>query len=239
MTLPPRVQQACDEMRGHLDQFDWSKLTNGRRQVLEAFLELATTQGFSGVTMRGLAKALDVKPSSIYFHFPDGRDEIVAQTLRWHYHGWGSAILSAVENSASASEFWDSMIRTHVKRQLELPESDLWDILVATDRICGFLQPGIRQEIEHWLQLCVQMYEAAACEMGYNNCEVSARAIMKLLDGVRSWCDWSGPGSDLEACTARAIAMSRAILSSQSDEANSSIDHVGSVSTAPDPTRRR
>lgn len=227
-------------MRRHLDQFDWTKLTNGRRQVLEAFLELATTQGFSGVTMRGLAKALNVKASSIYFHFPDGRDEIVAQTLRWHYHCWGSAILSAVENSADPSEFWDSMIRTHVKRQLELPESDLWDILVATDRICCFLQPGIRQEIEHWLQLCVQMYEAAACEMGYNNCEVSARAIIKLLDGVRSWCDWSGPGSDLEACTARAIAMSRAILSSQSDQANASIDCVGSVSTGrPAPSRRR
>lgn len=147
MTLPPRVQQACDQMRRHLDQFDWTKLTNGRRQVLETFLELATTQGFTGVTMRGLAKALDVKASSIYFHFPDGRDEIVAQSLRWHYHNWGTAILSAVENSAGASEFWDSMVRTHVKRQLELPESDLWDILVATDRICGFLQPEIRREM--------------------------------------------------------------------------------------------
>jgi hypothetical protein len=81
------------------------------------------------------------------------------------------------------------------------------------------------------------MYEAAACEMGFNNCELSARAIMKLLDGVRSWCDWSGPGSDLEACTTRAIAMSRAILSSQSDQANASIERVGSVSTAP-PRRR-
>jgi AcrR family transcriptional regulator len=213
MALPPQIAHVCDKMRTHLSQFDWSAMTNGRRQILAAFLKLAIAQGYGAVTMRGLAQAVDVKAASIYFHFPGGRDEIVGETLRWHYYNWGTAILQTVESSRNAEEFWDSLVRAHVQRQIELPESDLWDIFVATNRVYGFLRKDFHDEILDWLDLCTRMYEAAALEMGYDVGLDLARAVMKLIDNVSSWYGDAGPDGGSEVCIRRTIAITRAMLS--------------------------
>lgn len=214
MTPPRSIEAACDEMRQHLRKFDWTSMTNGRRQILEAFLKLAIQKGYTSVTMRGLAAALDVKASSIYFHFPGGRDEIVGETLRWHYFNWGRRLLTSVENSPDASDFWDNLVRAHVRLQLTLPESDLWDILVATDRIYGILRIEDHAEVRRWLHLCVNLYEAASFEMGCNNPPELARIIMSLLDGAGAWCDDIYTEEGVDACMARAVAVSRTILAS-------------------------
>ena len=217
MTLPPRIRRACDEMRAHLAQFDLTAMSNGRRQILATFLNLAVKEGYPGVTMRGLAKAIDVKASSIYFHFPGGKDEIIGETLRWHYFNWGTAILARTEASQSVQEFWENLVRVHIERQIEVPDSDLWDILVAMDRVFGFLRPDFQSEIRNWLDLSTELYAAAAREMGYDVDTDIARAIVKLLDNVTSWCDLDKSGNDPEPCITRAIAMTQAILSSESE----------------------
>jgi AcrR family transcriptional regulator len=218
MTLPPHIRRACDEMRAHLAQFDLTAMSNSRRQIVAAFLSLAVKEGFPAVTMRALAKAIDVKASSIYFHFPGGKDEIIGETLRWHYYNWGTAVLERTASSQNVQEFWDNLVRVHVERQIEVPDSDLWDILVAMDRVYGFLRPDFQSEVRNWLHLSTQLYAAAAREMGYDVDMDVARAIVKLLDNVTSWCDLDRTGNDPEPCITRAIAMTRAILSSESQE---------------------
>ena len=200
-------------MRKHLEAIDWSGLTTGRLQILQAFLQLATTYGYEGVSMRALGKSVNVKASSIYFHFPGGRDEIVAQSLRWHYFNWGTAILKSVSESEDVAEFWDHLVREHLRRQIYVMESDLWDIFVATDKICEFLQPETRQEVERWLELCFKLYSSVARELGYSASDASVRAVLRLLDGARSWCDKRNFKSDFEVCVTQALQFSRAILS--------------------------
>lgn len=218
MPLPPRIQHACAEMRVHLAQIDWSAMTSGRRQILDAFLSLAIKQGYTSVTMRGLAQTVGVKASSIYFHFPGGKDEIVGETLRWHYSNWGTAILDKCEASQNVDEFWENLVRVHVERQIVIPDSDLWDILVAMDRVNGFLRPDFQAEVRRWLDLSTQLYKFAAIEMGYDIDTDVARAVLKLLDSVTAWCDLEASGGDPEPCVVRAIAMTRAILASDSQE---------------------
>lgn len=215
MTLPPRVMAARNMFKQHLDQRDWSDLTPGRKRILEVFLKLASLEGYSAVTMRLLAKQASVKASSIYFHFPGGRSEIVAESLRWHYSNWGYAILEAIDETRNIEEFWDALIVTAAKRQISHPASDLWDLLVRMDRIGGFLELEFRQEIDHWLDLCAGLFGAAAEEMGYLPDKRAVRAIMSLLDAASSWCEWSGNPDDLEACGEQAILLSRTILTSQ------------------------
>jgi AcrR family transcriptional regulator len=217
MSLPARVQVARDELRRHLAKFDWAGQTARRREILQTFLKLATTEGYSSVTMRRLAKAIGVKASSIYFHFPAGRDEIVTESMRWHYYEWGTAFLDAVDRCDSAEEIWDAMVRVHLTRQLSLPESDLWDILVAMDRIGRFLPSEIRSEIDHWLQLFPRMYEAAAHEMGYKNCDTTVHVVVAVLDSASSWCKRPGDHQDLTSQVDQATAITHALLASQAD----------------------
>ena len=108
------------------------------------------------------------------------------------------------------------MVRVHLTRQLSLPESDLWDILVAMDRIGGFLPSEIRSEIDHWLQLFPRMYEAAAHEMGYRNCDTAVHVVVAVLDSASSWCKRPGD-HDLESQVRRATAITHALLASQAD----------------------
>lgn len=225
MSLPAQVQIARDELKRHLDRFDWAGQTARRREILQTFLKLATTEGYSSITMRRLAKAIGVKASSIYFHFPAGRDEIVTESMRWHYYEWGTAFIDAVDHCDGASEVWDGMVRVHLERQLSLPESDLWDMLVANDRIGGFLPIEIREEIGHWLHLFPRMYEAAAYEMGYRNCETAVHVVVAVLDSATSWCKWSGNEQDLAIQAQQAIGITRALLSSQADD----VDEVAST----------
>ncbi|WP_321822477.1 MULTISPECIES: TetR/AcrR family transcriptional regulator [unclassified Burkholderia] len=203
------------ELKQQLEKFDWSEQTPGRRNILDAFLKLAASMGYSAVSMRVLSTEVNLKAPSIYSHFPGGRDEIVAEALRWHYYRFGMDVIEATGGCRGAEEFWDALVRLHVICQLERPECDMWDLVVATDRIGEFLQPEIRKEVRQWLAICEGLYEAAALDMGYVEAKVKSRIVMTLLNGAGSWCAWNGDKACLDACAHMAIVVTRSILSSE------------------------
>ena len=199
MPLPQQVLHVRNELENHLKKFDWSGLTNGRRNILETFLRLATTEGYAAVTMRSLGKALNVKPPSIYSHFPYGRDEIVAECLRWHYYNFGMAVLDAVSVTESTSEFLNALISVHLTHQLTRPENALWDMLVESDRVGNFLEEDTRKEVHYWIDLCVRLYEAVGHELNnQGDVKEKARMVMALLDSSPFWAQWDGKKERLE-----------------------------------------
>lgn len=216
MALPSRVIDARRMFKNHLDRANWSDLTAGRKKILEVFLKLASVEGYSAVTMRTLAKNANVKAASIYFHFPGGRSEIVCESLRWHYTNWGYSVLAAIEGCDDVQLFWDRLVFAVLEHQITVPASDLWDLLVRMDRVGGFLEPEFRREIEHWLDLCANLFISAANEMGYNVGRETIRIIMSILDASTTWCEAGGDNEKVRACGVKAIALTRSILASQS-----------------------
>ncbi|MFF3573371.1 TetR/AcrR family transcriptional regulator [Nocardia jiangxiensis] len=192
--------------------FDWSGQTPGRRLILDTFLKLATSKGYSAVTMRMLGKEIDVKAPSIYSHFPGGRDEIVVETLRWHYYCFGVELLESIDGVRDADEAWAAIVRLYVQFQVERPESHFWDLLVESDRIGSFLPPEIREEIAHWLRLCSQLLEATAKELGCADPELSVRVVLTVLEGSNLWADWDGTAESTERSVAQANAITRSII---------------------------
>jgi AcrR family transcriptional regulator len=209
----PRLR-AAEELRQYVEKVDWSSLTYRRRQILEAFVSLASTNGYESVTMRSLGDRVGVKAPSIYRHFPNGRDEIVTEAYRWHFYRFASAVLAGVDETDNVHDYWNSLVRVHLQRQLESPENDLWDILMASDRIGGFLPPETRREYEEWLGLYERMYAAAASELGYEfrDVEKFVRVVVKVLDTANEWCKWDGTKKGLQLCVDHATTISRALL---------------------------
>lgn len=218
MTLPLFLQDARGRFKRHLDGCDWSDLTAGRKRLLEVFLRLASVEGYSAVTMRTLAKEANVKAASIYFHFPEGRSEIVAQSLRWHYSNWGYAILDAIGTISEPEQFWDALVSAVARCQISIPASDLWDLLVRMDRAGGFLEAQFREEIDHWLDLCVELFRASAAAIGYEVDRDRINMIVSLLDAGNNWSGWNGEAADLDAIAEQATIVSRAILSAPQGE---------------------
>lgn len=197
MALSVGLLLVRQELERHLNQFDWTALTPGRKNILRAFLQVATAEGYAAVTMRTLSKALNIKPPSLYSHFPGGRDEIVTESLRWHYYNFGISVLEAIKSVDTAEDFLDAYINVHITHQIQRPENNLWDILIASDRIGKFLQPDIRNEVNYWVSLCAKLYQASAEAFGVKDSEIKSKMALAFLDSSSSWCDWNGKASDM------------------------------------------
>jgi len=209
-------EQANAAVRDFLSRRDWSTQTPARQRILAAFLRLATTNGFNAVSMRTLSGELDLRPSSLYSSFPGGKDEIVAEALSWFTHRFGQDLLAAVEETTTAEDYWAALVRFHLSQQLQRPEADLWDLLVATDRVGQFLGDETRHEVATWLSLHEDMFAAAAGEMGFSLSRQHAYMVLTLLDGAGRWAQWDGESESLEALISNAISVSRSILATQS-----------------------
>lgn len=215
MSLPTRIIEARQDLERHLETLDWSGLTNGKKNVLNAFLKVASTQGYAAATMREIGRELNLKAPSIYSHFPGGRDEIVADCLRWHYYNFGVALIEAVRGIDTSKAFLEALITVRFTQQLLKPESDLWDLLIASDDIGHFLKPDIRGEVDYWMMLCSKLYEAAATELYSDNIQTKVKLVLHVLDGATGWCTWDGTGTELDRLTKQALSMSKAIFAAE------------------------
>jgi AcrR family transcriptional regulator len=52
-----------------------------RQQILAAAEDLFLAKGYKGVSMKDLAEAVQVKPAALYYHFPDGKEEVFVEML--------------------------------------------------------------------------------------------------------------------------------------------------------------
>ncbi|MEV6986986.1 TetR/AcrR family transcriptional regulator [Sphaerisporangium sp. NPDC051017] len=205
-----RWRSAVEDFEGHLKELDWTHQTPSRRAILEAFLQLATEHGFNSVSMRMIAKEMAIKAPSLYAHFPEGRDEIVAESLRWHFYLFATALLDELRDVSDPKDGWHRMV--HLTRQVQLPESNLWDLLVATDQFVHFLPPALREELDAWVDLYEALYRAAAQDMGYGPSVQQVKLVMTVLEGANRWVMWDGRPKSLTASVQMANTATLALL---------------------------
>lgn len=152
-----------------------------------------------------------MKPPSIYSSFPEGKEEIVAEALRWFTHSLAYDLLAQAEKATSAEEYWAALVQCHLAQQLGRPEPGLWDLLVAADKVARFLNDEVRRDVDRWVRLHEDMYIAAAEEMGFELSDRTVQVILTLLDGARRW---GGNGESLDELSVRTVRLTRSILES-------------------------
>ncbi|NYD25191.1 TetR/AcrR family transcriptional regulator [Kineococcus aurantiacus] len=221
--LEGRRWDALEALRTRLAAMDWTRLTPGRRHILEAFLRVATSGGYSSVTMRSLSRAVNLQPASLYSHFPGGRDEVVSEALRWNDYQHSSAIVTAVEATTTAAQYWDALVRVYAERQLTLLENDMFDLIVASDRIGNFLPDATRSSIRDIFQVQVGCGVAAAQDMGYTGDLVMAvRLVFSVLDRIHTWAEWDGRAETVPDIVEAAVRSARALLATHARAADGS-----------------
>ncbi|QIV86652.1 TetR/AcrR family transcriptional regulator [Glutamicibacter mishrai] len=211
MALPFR-QLALDEFARQFDTAHIEDMSPAKRRVVEAFLRLCVVHGMQSVSMRTLAKELDIKAPTIYSHFPGGRDEIIAESLRWHFHHFCSALVDAVRPAKDASSFLDAMIRLHFVRQVQLPESNLWDLIVGIDRSVQILPVDLSVQVAHWVDLYESLYIAVARDLGLEDVTIKVKMVNTLLEGSTRWFEPTKTAKGLSRGADQAVAISRQIL---------------------------
>ncbi|WP_228032596.1 TetR/AcrR family transcriptional regulator [Mycolicibacterium sp. P9-22] len=204
--------RALEEFIRQFQSASRDSMSPAKRRVLETFLTLCVSHGMESVSMRTLAKELDIKAPSIYTHFPGGRDEIVAESLGSQFHGFSQALVNAVAGAPDASAFWDAMVRLHFTRQVELPESNLWDLIVATDRTAHVLPADLSARVSNWIDRYEALYVAAALDMGIDGTGRRVKVVMTVLEGATRWFSGDASPDAVRLGADQAVLISRQLL---------------------------
>lgn len=75
-----------------------------RQQILEAAEALFVEHGFKGVSMKDVAEAVAITPAALYYHFPAGKEELFAETIRHFVQAMLERAFLAVNPTANFRE---------------------------------------------------------------------------------------------------------------------------------------
>ena len=104
------------------------KPKNVKTKIFESAVELFSTRGYHGTSMRDLAKTVGIKESSIYNHYT-GKSAILDAILNYQIAGFQKAVtaLEAIkietEDIHDPVEFWLAGARVFIANQAPLSET--------------------------------------------------------------------------------------------------------------------
>ncbi|MFC1437788.1 TetR/AcrR family transcriptional regulator [Streptacidiphilus sp. N1-10] len=87
------------------------KGTETRDRLLDATQESVEARGYFGTGLNQVIAAGGAPRGSLYFHFPGGKDQLVAESIRRAGQTIGDAMGGLADSTSSAAEFVDAVLR--------------------------------------------------------------------------------------------------------------------------------
>lgn len=78
------------------DHFPLALDRETRRQILKVAEELFLARGYKGVSMKDVAEAVQVTPAALYYHFPQGKEDLFMSTIQALFEGWAAGVSRAI-----------------------------------------------------------------------------------------------------------------------------------------------
>ncbi|MEV4899042.1 TetR/AcrR family transcriptional regulator, partial [Nonomuraea sp. NPDC055795] len=89
-----------------------------RERLLDATQDLVEAAGYSGAGLNQVIALSGAPRGSLYFHFPGGKDQLVAESVRRAGRHIGEAMDHLAATSPTVAEFAEGMLR-HLGDRLE------------------------------------------------------------------------------------------------------------------------
>ncbi|MEI2638163.1 MAG: TetR/AcrR family transcriptional regulator [Microthrixaceae bacterium] len=71
---------------------------DSRTRIMAATVRCAAEQGVRGFSLEDVAAAASLSRTTIYRYFPDGRDQLLSDTIRWEVGNFWARLADAVEH---------------------------------------------------------------------------------------------------------------------------------------------
>lgn len=147
-----------------------------RAELIPELLELFRQQGYEGVSIAHVSKATGLGKSSLYHHFPEGKEQMAKEVLEYIY--------SAVKQHFIAPLNAEGDPREKLTRMAELVES-FYDCgrkgCLIDGLTLGESSAPFRQHIASCLESWIEAIAAVAVEAGVNKKLARERAEMALI----------------------------------------------------------
>lgn len=160
--------------------------------IIAASVRLFGQQGYTGTSMRDIAKAVGVLPGSLYAHI-DSKETLLLEIVDAGIMGFLSAVEPIVGLPLPAEERLRRAIRAHVEVVAENPERSL--VVFHQWRFLG--EPNLAAAIEKrrcYERAFVQIFEAGV-EEGLFEKTLNKRIAVLTILGALNWTpEWYSPG---------------------------------------------
>ncbi len=68
-----------------------------RRRILDAARQLFIAKGFKGVSMRDVAEVVKVTPAALYYHFPQGKEDLFIEVVKHMFDEYALGVRAAAK----------------------------------------------------------------------------------------------------------------------------------------------
>ena len=83
------VEKQIAHLPSHIDRETW-------RQILKAAEGLFLARGYKGVSMKEVAEVVQVTPAALYYHFPQGKEDLFLSMIQAMFEEWSAGISRAI-----------------------------------------------------------------------------------------------------------------------------------------------
>ncbi len=130
---------------------------NKRAEIQEAAARLFRDKGYAATSMRDLARAVDIKASSIYNHF-ESKEDILRQICFDNAHRF----LEGLQEVERAEDSATNKLRTLINLHIQIATEDVTSITAFNDEWRHLNEPflnefkAIRRDYEHRFQAIIE-----------------------------------------------------------------------------------
>jgi TetR/AcrR family transcriptional regulator, cholesterol catabolism regulator len=163
-----------------------SDYSPARERVLDVAEQLFSQRGYASVTMRDIAAQLKMKVSSLYYHAPNGKEElfvaVLTRNLARHERGLRAAIEQAGTN-------WQQQLYAAAHWLLEQPSLDMRRFIQSDQHALSsahtqqIIQGMYTSLFDPLVQIFVRAQEETGADSPYPG--VLAGAFLSLVEGFR------------------------------------------------------
>ncbi|MES2097028.1 MAG: TetR/AcrR family transcriptional regulator [Pseudomonadota bacterium] len=167
-----------------------------RSSILNATIRLFGQQGYTGTSMRDIAKEVGVLPGSLYAHI-DSKETLLLEIVDAGINGFLSAVEPIVDLPLPAEERLRRAIRAHVEVVAENPERSLvvfhqWRFL-SDGNLAAAIEHRRRYE-RAFVRIFESGVEAGVFEKTLNK-RIAVLTILGALNWTPEWYSADGPAT--------------------------------------------
>lgn len=163
-------------MAGHTRMAD----RETRRKILEAAEALFIEHGFKGVSMKDVAHVVEITPAALYYHFPGGKEELFADTIR---HFLKQTLERAFQAMEPDSSFRERLMQL-TRNILAIPVDRLSPLLRDAHEYLKEEQPDFGRDIARSYTERMAAIFQEAIDGGQITAQIPAELLVTLHQGM-------------------------------------------------------